>query len=157
MLAVGFRCSKWSHDDAMMESRMDLDAVAARVKALFQELQTTPDEGAEFSRGLACDRTRMDDGLNRLQCAVQDLRIEAERLADRERELLETLRCKSPAQIVHAVRNLQNDVVLLAAMLRRQDAAESEAGADVDATHARDAATVAPFAPFSCAPARESC
>ena len=108
---------------------MNLEAVVARVKALFQEVQAAPELDPDRlpPRG-SSPAGSIDESLDLLQSAVQDLRLEAERLAERERELLSTLGCSRPCEIVHTVRNLQNDVVLLEAMLKKQDSLAANEG-----------------------------
>ena len=46
---------------------------------------------------------------------------EFELLRTREQELMEILGCSSPEQILHCVRNLQNNVTLLKALLTKKD------------------------------------
>ena len=102
---------------------LKLEDVAARIRGWFREWGEagggrSPGQFPTRRYQECCDS---EERAHPLRLVVQKLCGEAERMAAREREIVDLLGCSSPELIVHAVRNLQNDVVLLGALLKEKD------------------------------------
>ncbi len=109
---------------------MSVERVSARIKRLLSVEKSVPEDRSrcDLSDTLGSQPRCADDSRIRPEMPgngsgeVLPLRARASLMAARENELVELLGCNSAEQIVHAVRNLQNNVVLLKALLAKNDA-----------------------------------
>jgi hypothetical protein len=103
---------------------MSLEDVAAKIRFVLRDLEG-PGIGADANR-IRVERERLPPvdlhaEVELLQKAVQELRRKLEQSTAREEELVGLLGCGSADRIVHGVRNLQNDVVVLESLLQKAD------------------------------------
>ena len=103
---------------------IDADAVAARVQQTCGELGLTPAATQRLvAEVLTTVRSASDDETDdqTLHQQLQTLRAERDTMAQRQDEIARLLNAKSPDRILHDLRNVLNELVLLKAIANTED------------------------------------